>query len=640
MNQEKKTNPFYITTPIYYVNAKPHLGHAYTTIAADVAARFNTMVEKETYFLTGTDEHGEKIVEAAEKEGLSPKKYVDKISSLFKDLWPDLNISNDHFIRTTDPEHIKTVELVLQTLYDRGEIYFNEYEGLYCVGCERYYQERELVDGKCPDHQKEPKRIKESNYFFRMSHYQQWLIDHIHENPDFIRPERYKNEVLSFLKEPLGDLCISSPKSRLEWGITLPFDDNFVTYVWVDALSNYLTAVGYPNQDAFKKFWPHAQHLVAKDILKTHGIYWPTLLKAAGIEPYKHLNVHGFWNMGKSKMSKSLGNVADPMSMKDKYGIDAFRFFLMRDMVFGLDSDYSEKALVGRLNSDLANDLGNLVNRIISMVHRYFDGILHDTDSALEQQENLCLKDISLETVESYCSHMDRFAFHDGLSSVWKLISHLNKYIDTQAPWALAKQENDLPKLKTVMYNLVESLRIISGLIYPVMPDTSRKIQGFLGQKNDSFFNLSYLSQWGLMQKDTLLKKPDVLFPRVEFKEEVSEEPSISKLNDLKPEISFDDFSKIDLRVGLVLEASEIPKSKKLLKLKVDIGEQRTIVAGIKSNYTKEDIIGKQVVVVANLKEAKLMGVQSQGMVLAATVQNKPYILSTGHEIKPGTVVK
>ena len=645
MTYEANKDPFYVSTPIYYVNAQPHLGHAYTTIAADVAARFQSMCGKETFFLTGTDEHGDKIAEAAQNSDCTPKEYADKISQLFQDLWPELSIKNDHFIRTTDPDHIKVVEYLLQKLYDDGEIYYSEYEGLYCVGCERYYQERELVDGKCPDHQKEPVKIKESNYFFKMSKYQQWLIDHINANPEFIRPQRYRNEVLSFLKEPLEDLCISRPKTRLQWGITLPFDDKYVTYVWVDALSNYLTALGYPNGEKFQKFWPNAQHLVAKDILKTHGIYWPTLLKAAGIEPFKHLNVHGFWNMGKAKMSKSLGNVASPMVMKEKYGVDAFRFFLMRDMVFGLDSNFTEEALVGRINADLANDLGNMFNRVVSMIHRYFEGKVPENSLEAEQLDDLSLKTDSLEAVNAFAEQMDGFHFHKGLAAVWELISKMNKYIDYKAPWALAKNPEDLPKLKSVMYNLLESLRVVSGLIYPVMPETSKTISSTLGvDTNTNYFDIDNICDWGTMKPGTEIGKAQVLFPRIDPEDLKKENEASATINDnpdlpdLKPEITWEEFSKVDLRVGTIVSAEPVPKAKRLLKLSVDISEARTVVAGISTSYAPDDIIGKQVAVVANLKPAKLMGIMSQGMLLAAVDKKKNAVLATLDKgVKPGT---
>ena len=633
--------PFYVTTPIYYVNARPHLGHAYTTIAADVIRRFHTMLTDRTYLLTGTDEHGDKIVRAAKKEGQSPRAYVDQISGLFRKLWPELNISNDDFIRTTDPAHMAVVETILQRIYDAGDIYFSEYEGLYCYGCERFYTERELVDGCCPDHQTVPETIKESNYFFKMSRYQQWLIDHIDAHPDFIRPARYRNEVLAFLREPLDDLCISRPKSRIQWGITLPFDADYVTYVWFDALLNYVSALGYPDDDRYRTFWPVAQHIVAKDILKPHGIYWPIMLKAAGLPIYRHLNVHGYWNVEQSKMSKSLGNVVEPLEMKNIYGLDAFRYFLMRDMVFGLDSTFNEAALVQRINSDLANDLGNLFSRVLSMAHKYMAGVVPEPAPDVEQEMDLGLAESAQTAVAAFTSAMQEFAFHKGLIAAWEFITHMNKYVDVTAPWVLAKTKTTRKQLDTVMYNLLEGLRIISGLIYPVMPDTAVTMQQHLGLGDERFYKIDRLTTWKLMTPGGRLKKALSLFPRIDL--DASEKPS-GKLPGpgqpqppIKPEIGIDEFLKIDLRVASVVSARAIPRAKKLLELEVDLGEKRTIVSGIAENYTPETLVGKQVVVVANLKPAKLMGVLSKGMLIAATDSTGVSVATLDKPVKPGT---
>ncbi|WP_419661708.1 MetG: methionyl-tRNA synthetase [Desulfosarcina variabilis str. Montpellier] len=634
--------PFYITTPIYYVNARPHLGHAYTTIVADVVNRFQSMSREQTYFLTGTDEHGDKIVRAAKKENCTPREYVDKISGLFSSLWPEMNISNNAFIRTTDPSHIAVVESILQRIYDAGDIYFAEYEGLYCFGCERFYTERELVDGRCPDHQTPPETIKESNYFFKMSRYQQWLIDYINANPDFIRPERYKNEVLAFLREPLGDLCISRPKSRLKWGITLPFDHDYVTYVWFDALLNYVSALGYPDGELYHTFWPVAQHVVAKDILKPHGIYWPIMLKAAGLPIYQHLNVHGYWNVDQSKMSKSIGNVIEPLEMKNIYGLDAFRFFLMRDMAFGLDSNFSEEALVGRINADLANDLGNLFSRVLSMAHKYFKGVVPEPALDVEKEMDLGLAQKARNAIDAYAANMDTFAFHKALAAVWEFITHMNKYVDITAPWTLAKNKAAHKQLETVIYNLLEGLRIISGLIYPVMPDTATSMQKHLGlDGDDAFYKMDRLTIWGGLTPGIKLKKSISLFPRVELKDRQqknqSAESESAMASPIKPEITIDDFAKVDLRVATVISAQAVPRAKKLLQLEVDLGEKRTIVSGIAGSYDPESLVGKQVIVVANLKPAKLMGVLSKGMLIAASDDSGVTVATLDKPVKAGT---
>lgn len=644
-------DPFYVTTPIYYVNARPHLGHAYTTIVADIVSRFYTMCRSETFFLTGTDEHGDKIVRAAKKENLSPKAYADEISGLFKKLWPELNIRYSHFIRTTDASHIAVVEQILQKIYDSGDIYYSKYSGLYCYGCERFYTERELVDGKCPDHETEPERIEESNYFFKMSRYQGWLIDHINKNPDFIRPERYKNEVLSFLRDPLEDLSISRPKKRLKWGITLPFDQDHVTYVWFDALLNYISALGYPDGELFKKFWPFAQHIVAKDILKPHGIYWPIMLKAAGIPLYKHLNVSGYWNVEQSKMSKSLGNMVDPLELKNTYGLDALRYFLMREMVFGLDSSFSEEAFIQRINSDLANDLGNLFSRVLTMTHKYFKGIVPEIGTRKEIKFELDLESKASAAVITYEKEMQSFAFHKAIGAVWNFIGHMNKYIDVTGPWVLAKDETAREQLSQIIYNLLESLRITAGLIYPMMPDTAETMIKHLGmepspEKDSPWYALDELKKWKHIKSGTRLPKSITLFPRIDLEKmklESQEKMSIKERPmDAKPEITMEDLEKIDLRTGTVLKAEPMPRAKKLMKIEVDVGEKnsRIIVAGISESYDPAELIGLQVIIVANLKPMKLMGIVSNGMLLAATDEGHSVIATLDKKLKPGTPLK
>jgi methionyl-tRNA synthetase len=627
---------FYITTPIYYVNASPHLGHAYTTIVADVLARYHRMAGTETFFVTGTDEHGDKIAEAAQKAGITPKEYADQISAQFRSLWPQLSITNDYFIRTTDPNHVETVRYILQKVYDSGDIYFGQYEGHYCVGCERFYMEKELVDGKCPDHQIQPEYRKESNYFFRMSKYQDWLIGYIENHPDFIRPERYKNEVLAFLREPLDDLCISRPKTRLEWGITLPFDDNYVTYVWFDALINYVTALDYPAGKKFKKFWPHAQHLIAKDILKPHGIYWPTMLKAAGIEPYRHLNVHGYWNSDSSKMSKSLGNVVRPLDLKDKYGLDAFRYFLLRDMVFGLDSSFSEEAFVQRLNSDLANDLGNLVSRSITMAIKYCDGKVPAITSGYDPRLHEAAKSAVNEVEKCF----EEMSLHKALIAIWEFINITNKYIVENEPWRMGKDPAAKENLIIIMYNLLAALRAIAILISPFMPQTAQKILGQIGVAEKEKLDLASALKWDSLCAGNTLTRGESLFPRIEKEKEMPASAKEKTAIDLKPEIDYEEFAKVDLRVATILEAEMVPKSNKLIKLKIDIGEERTIIAGIGKDYRPEEMIGKKIVIVANLKPAKLMGIESRGMLLATDTDSGLTVLGFDRPAKTGSKIR
>jgi len=642
--------PFFISTPIYYVNARPHLGHGYTTIVADSVNRFHRLKGDATFFLTGTDEHGDKIVQAAEAAGQDPKTYSDTISQLFKDLWPVLEVTNDQFIRTTDLKHKACVRSVLQTVFDKGDIYFDEYGGHYCFGCERFYTDKELVDGKCPDHQTVPTFIKEKNYFFRMSKYLEPLREHIEANPDFIQPERYRNEVLSMLKEDLGDLCISRPKTRLTWGIELPFDSDFVTYVWFDALINYISALGYPDGEDFRKYWPGAHHLVAKDILKPHAVFWPTMLMSAGIPLYKGLRVHGYWTVNETKMSKSIGNVVAPLDMAQKYGLSAFRYFLLSEMSFGQDSSFSEDALVGRFNADLANDLGNLFSRSLSMTHKYFGGVVPECGELLDLDREVL--DLGHNAMANYQSQFEHFQFSRALKSLWELVRHLNKYIDSSAPWTLYKNK-DMNRLGTVLYVILEGMRKVAVHLWPVMPSTSETMLAQLGVK----FSVegsdleSEISSWFGLAPGTPVAERSNLFPRqdLEQRDETAAEPKKAKpAKAPKPEakiemacpdcIEFEDFAKVDLRVGTVLEATPHPEADRLLVLKIDTAEEtpRQVVAGIAEFFKPEELVGRQVVVVANLKPRKLRGLVSQGMVLAVKKEGGLALLGPSSEVANG----
>ncbi|BBD07065.1 methionyl-tRNA synthetase [Desulfovibrio ferrophilus] len=646
---------FFITTPIYYVNAKPHLGHAYTTIVADSIARYHRLAGHETFFLTGTDEHGDKIVEAAEKAGSTPQEYVDSISEQFRTLWPEMMISNDDFIRTTEERHKKVVCDILQKVYDAGDIYQSEYEGKYCTGCEQFLTDKDLDEnGLCPDHKVAPTVIKEKNYFFRMSKYQDWLKQHIQDNPDFIRPERYRNEVLSMLDMGvLEDLCISRPKSRLTWGIELPFDSEYVTYVWFDALINYITALGGPESENFLKFWPSTNHLVAKDILKPHAIFWPTMLKAAGFETYQNLNVHGYWLVQDTKMSKSIGNVIEPLAMKDKYGLDAFRYFLLREMRFGRDASFSERALVGRLNADLANDLGNLFSRVLSMTHKYFGGEVPEMGHRAHA-EDVEILNLAMNSFRNYQQLFPRFQFARALEALWELVRGLNKYVDVTAPWALFKN-GDTERLSIVMGTLLGLMRKIALHVWPVMPQTAETMLEQLGEAfTPQAVNLAEeADSFGdFIKPGTKLAKASNLFPRVELEEpeaKPQKEPKAKKEKKAQktpapaePGVAeFADFQKLDLRLGTVLSAEPHPDADRLYVVKIDLAEPepRQVVAGLREHFEPDFLIGRQVVVVANLAPRKLRGVESQGMIMAVKDKDGMQLLTATGSVENGSKV-
>ena len=522
-DNDMETKPsFFISTPIYYVNAKPHLGHAYTSTLADCVARFHRLMGKECFFVTGTDEHGEKIVQSAEKLGLTPKRLTDEISAEFKAILPRLGAENTRFIRTTDPDHRAVVQRLLQVVYDKGDIYFGEYGGHYCYGCERFYTGRELENGLCPQHLKAPEYISEKNYFFRMSKYQGWLRQYILDNPDFIRPEQYRNEVLALLDSgALEDLCISRPKTRLEWGIELPFDQNYVCYVWFDALANYLTALDWRGEGVndtagvgnFARFWPNAQHIIAKDILKPHAVFWPTMLKSAGLPTARHLNVHGYWLSRATKMSKSLGNVVDPLQIIDDYGLDAFRYFILREMRFGNDASFTEEAFVSRLNTDLSNGLGNLFSRVLAMANKYFDSRVPDPGPAGAGETEI--RRLSREALDAFRKAYDGFDFSFALESLWSLVRGLNKYVDDSAPWLLARA-GDRDRLGTVLYTLLEGLRKVALHLWPVMPGTAGAMLEQLGQNFDpDDTDLAAEAEgYGSLGAGTVLATASNLFPR------------------------------------------------------------------------------------------------------------------------------
>jgi methionyl-tRNA synthetase len=670
-------NTFYITTPIYYVNDVPHIGHAYTTIAADVLARYWRLRGRDVFFLTGLDEHGQKVQQAAAKAGIDPQAHCDKLAPQFQDLWKRLNISNNTFIRTTDAPHKSVVQRYLQELFDKQLIYKDDYIGWYCTFDERFWTEKDIENGLCPDCKRPVERISEHNYFFKMGQYQDRLIQYITQHPNFIRPESRRNEVLGFLTtQKLGDLSISRPKSRLSWGIELPFDHNYVTYVWFDALVNYVSALEYLEQPpAFEKFWPANVHLVGKDILTTHAVYWSTMLMALDLDLPETIFAHGWWTVDGEKMSKSRGNVVDPYKMVDKFGADAFRYFLLREVPFGQDGDFSVQALAGRANSDLANGIGNLLSRTLTMIDRYCDSTIPEVPPDYLEKGNpktslLFYAKDQLRLLETRLDDsFGNLEFNDLLLHITTQATNVDVFIDEREPWQLAKHPEKRMELNAVLYTAAECLRVLSLYIYPFMPRTAENIAEQLGIVVP--FGSPLLKEeikWGELQGGTKIRKGSALFPRVDLNPQgaktVSDTPTPPQPTVAIPtpvtaapqtaaqtapmpatpsQITIDEFMKIQLKTAKVLTAERVPKSEKLLKLQVSLGEgtePRQIVAGIGKKYEPEALIGKTIVIVANLKPAKLMGIESQGMVLAAGDSDVRGLVTILEEVDPGTKVK
>ena len=642
---------FYITTPIYYPSAKLHIGHAYCTTIADSVARFHRLADEEVFFLTGSDEHGQKIQQKAEEQGITPIEYVNPIVAGFQNLWKLLNISNDDFIRTTEKRHEKVVQEVFRRIYAKGDIYKGAYTGLYCTPCESYWTEHQLDEnGCCPDCHRPVQEVSEEAYFFKISKYAHRLLKYIEENPDFIQPVSRRNEMINFINQGMEDLCIS--RTSFDWGIPVPIDDKHVIYVWFDALTNYLTPIGYlDDPEKFQKFWPANIHLVGKEIVRFHSIIWPCILMALDLPLPKQVFGHGWLVVDGTKMSKSIGNVVDPIGLIEEFGADAIRYFLLREINLGQDGNFSRDALIQRINSDLANDLGNLLHRTLNMVGKFQQGVVLAPEGRSEIDASL-IED-AMSTVKTFADDMNNMKISHAIKAVWAFISRANKYIDETAPWALAKDESKKQELANTMYNLVEALRIISGLIYPYMPTTAGKLWQQLNLPGTiEELRLADIEKWGGTPVNMHIDQAQQLFPRIEVEkveqpvkeaknksEKQKSKKDKQKESQPEGEISIDDFAKIQLRVAKVLEAEAVPKADKLLKLKIDLGdEQRELVSGIAKQYKPEELVGKNVIVVANLKAAKIRGVVSHGMVLAASAGDDLKLVTV--DMPVGSVVR
>jgi methionyl-tRNA synthetase len=656
---EKQT--FYITTPIYYPSDKLHIGHCYTTVAADAIARFQRLTGKEVHFLTGTDEHGQKIQRQAQAKGKEPSEFVDEIVDWIKELWRDLDITYDDFIRTTEPRHTEAVQAIFTRFYEQGDIYKDKYEGWYCTPCESFWLERQLQDNKCPDCGRPVEMVAEEGYFFRMSKYADRLLEHIEKNPDFIQPPSRKNEMINnFLKPGLEDLCVS--RTTFDWGVPVPFDRKHVIYVWLDALTNYITALGYPGKsEQFIKFWPADVHLIGKEIVRFHTIYWPIFLMALDLPLPKKVFGHGWLLLEDGKMSKSKGNIIDPKVLIARYGSDAIRYYLLREIPFGADGVFTGEALLKRINTDLANDLGNLLSRTLTIVERYFNGVLPAPGMAANGDEEL--KSLALETPQKMAKSMDQLQFSTALMALWELVRRTNKYIDDNTPWDLAKDPSKKELLGTVLYNLVESLRFIAVLLKPYIPRTPPKIWRQIGIEGDEGLqNWEALKEWGLIPPGSNVKRDEDLFPRLDIKKEMEalqgggrEQQKSAQKTDKQKEappsgkqkgltegmVTFDEFKKLDIRVAEIIACEKVPETDKLLRLEVDIGEEkRQVIAGLAKHYQPEELVGRQVLFVANLKPVRLRGLLSEGMILAATDKEGNLTLTTVEErIAPGSPI-